>query len=156
MKSNTQSSISLILLATVSLLVQHTTATCGVCGSNGIACISETQFNICFNNQPDNTTAHECPNGGTCTSLLMKCSDAANAPADCTPTTDMTCGCAADSPTFVCTSRTTFAQCNGATVVTTGTCPTGLTCAAQRGGDICVDACYLDGEIECDLDAPAS
>nr|XP_014094106.1 uncharacterized protein LOC106620208 [Bactrocera oleae] len=153
MKSHTQICISLLLLTTISLLVQQTIAACGVCGSNGIACISETQFNICFNNQPDNSTVQECPNGGTCTSLLIKCSNAANAPADCTAAT---CGCTVDSPMFVCTSRTTFAQCNGAEVVTTGTCPTGLTCAAQRGGDICVDACYLDGEIECDLDAPAS
>ncbi|XP_011179812.1 uncharacterized protein LOC105210501 [Zeugodacus cucurbitae] len=150
MKYNTQIAISLLLIATVGLWVQPTTATCGVCGTNGIACISESEFYICFNNQPDKSTKHACPDGGTCTSLMMKCSDAANAPADCPA---LTCGCTVDSGMFACTSRTTFAQCNDDEVVTRGTCPTGLVCAAQRGGEICVDECLLDGKIDCDSEA---
>ncbi|XP_017482582.1 PREDICTED: uncharacterized protein LOC108371513 [Rhagoletis zephyria] len=151
MKQHATFLILLLIITTTTLLVHQTTASCGVCGTNGIACISETEFYLCFNSQPDNSTVQTCPNNGTCTSLMLKCSDAANAPADCEP---LACGCTVDSGMFVCTSRTTYAQCNGNVTVATGTCPTGLTCAATRGGEICVDDCLLEGQIECDRAAP--
>ncbi|XP_067642773.1 uncharacterized protein [Eurosta solidaginis] len=153
MRQHTKLTILLSVITISTLLVQQTTASCGVCNSNGIACISQTEFYICYNNQPDNTTRHECPNQGTCTNLKIKCSEAGNAPADCTPPI---CGCTANSEMFACTSRTTFAQCNGAQVVTRGSCPTGLLCSSTGGGELCVGECQVQGQIECDLDVPAS
>ncbi|XP_054735770.1 uncharacterized protein LOC129242892 [Anastrepha obliqua] len=141
-----------LIIAIAALLVDQSTASCGVCGTNGIACISETDFYICSNGTPNTSKVQTCPNNGTCTALLGKCFEATNAPADCTT---VTCGCTVDSGTFACTSRTTFAQCNGNETVATGTCPTGLICST-KGGEICKDACILEGVIECDKDASTS
>ncbi|CAD7002598.1 uncharacterized protein LOC101455165 [Ceratitis capitata] len=153
MQHNTrQISILLLIIAAATLLVQQSVAKCGVCGDNGIACISETEFYICFNGEPDTSTVQECPDGGTCTSLLAKCINAANTEPDCSSDANPTCGCYFGSTMFVCTSRTTFAQCNGNETIVSGTCPTGMYCTTQ-GGEICIEECKIEGELECDIAA---
>lgn len=43
---------------------------CGICGPDtGIACISETEFYLCNNDEPDTSQIIECANGYICNSL---------------------------------------------------------------------------------------
>lgn len=127
-------------------------AKCNTCSTYGVACINETAFNLCFNEKPDTANEFSCPEGTVCSQTQFKCIPKGDGPAACNPNQ----GCAECDgiKMFACTSRTTFAQCNGQEITTnSGKCPEGFICDSNSM-EICVDECNTPEQIECDRDTP--
>lgn len=133
------------------LIVQQTDAKCDTCGTNGIACINETSFHICYGSNPDTKSVMTCPTGNICVRSSVKCAEKGMGPQpDCVR--EKSCGTCDGSKLFTCTSRKTYAMCNGTEVTDNGgVCPRNLICNSS-GSQICVTECDLNGPIECDRD----
>ncbi|XP_026848841.1 cell wall protein DAN4 [Drosophila persimilis] len=146
--------LSLAVLAAILLSPAAVDAVCGRC-VNSHACISETQYQLCFDGVRDQTQNYTCPSEraictdyhATCmansTSVLRGCGDVS------------VCGVCADIATkFTCTSRNTFAACsNGAITAYTQTCKNNFVCstASATAGTPCVSHCKgATGDV-CDL-----
>ncbi|CAD7002599.1 unnamed protein product [Ceratitis capitata] len=120
-------------LLAAALLYTPASAKCNTCGVNGIACVSENSFNICYKGNPDASAVYTCPEDHVCVSDSGKCVPKSNAVADCAAAKN-TCGVCSGNKLFTCLSPTTFAQCNGETLLRSigGYCPSGLTCDSSR------------------------
>ena len=129
-----------------------TEAKCNTCNPNGIACINETAFNLCFNEKADTTNEFNCPEGNVCSQTQFKCVKKGDGPAACDP--NQGCAVCDGIKMFACTSRTTFAQCNGDVITrNSGKCPEGFVCDSNSK-EICVNECNMPAQIECDRAEP--
>ncbi|XP_061395558.1 uncharacterized protein LOC133331177 [Musca vetustissima] len=141
----------MVVLAFV-LIAQQIDAKCDTCGSNGIACINETSFHMCYGSLPDTSSVLTCPEGRICVRNGLKCVvPGTGAEPDCIR--EKSCGECDGSKLFTCTSRRTYAMCNGTKIVENGggVCPKNLICNSS-GREMCVTECDLNGAIECDRD----
>lgn len=144
-------SVAFIVLASQTVLVQ---GKCNYCGDNDIACVNRTSFKLCFDGEKSEEI-YTCPEGMACVGLNTKCAkDDGNVPPECDQDTSG-CDICNDSKLFTCTSRTTFAQCDGTTITTTtGKCPEGFVCDT-RSNMACVNECNAPEQIECDREFAA-
>ncbi|KNC33109.1 hypothetical protein FF38_04689 [Lucilia cuprina] len=150
MAYSTLLTLSFLLAAVFILTPTYTEAKCNLCSDYGIACVNETAFNFCINGKPDTSNVYNCPSGKICSATGLKC--AANARPACEP--NKGCGICDGVKLFACTSRTTFAQCNGPILSGKNiNCPKGLTCSTQST-EICVNACDRPTTYECDRETP--
>ncbi|XP_065361093.1 uncharacterized protein LOC135954787 [Calliphora vicina] len=152
MTQNTLLTLSFLLAAAFILAPSHIEAKCNLCSDYGIACINETSFNLCFGGKQDTSKVYDCPADRLCSATSLKCIEASSGgKAACEP--NKGCGVCDGDKIFACTSRTTFAQCNGEELTEiTGVCPKGLTCNSE-GSEICVDECNRPNVFECDREA---
>ncbi|XP_034121774.1 cell wall protein DAN4 isoform X2 [Drosophila guanche] len=144
---------SLALLALL-LAPASVDAVCGSC-TNAHACISETQFQLCFDGVRDQSQNYTCPSDrAICVDYIATCM--ANGTAAVRGCGDVSvCGVCPDvTAKFTCTSRNTFAACsNGAITAYTQTCKDNFVCSAPSAaaGTPCVSHCRgITGEV-CDL-----
>ncbi|XP_013111480.1 uncharacterized protein LOC106089998 [Stomoxys calcitrans] len=146
--------VCVALIIGLILVIHQTDAKCGECGTNGIACINSTNFHICFGADPDKSLNFQCPTNKICTRLGMKCVEPGmGVEPDCG--SGLGCATCDGDQLFTCTSRTTYAMCQGAQVSKTHySCPSHMTCDT-RTKEICVDECHRGGdEPVCNLDKP--
>ncbi|XP_022212764.2 cell wall protein DAN4 [Drosophila obscura] len=150
------SKFQIFSLALIAILLAPATvdAVCGRC-KNSHACISETQFQLCFDGVRDQSQNYTCPSEraictdyyATCmansTTVLKGCGDVA------------VCGVCPDVSTkFTCTSRNTFAACNNGVITAyTQTCKDNYVCSATSAatGTPCVSHCKGNTGDVCDL-----
>ncbi|BFF97946.1 salivary glue protein Sgs-3 [Drosophila madeirensis] len=149
---------SLALLALL-LAPAAVDAVCGSC-SNAHACISETQFQLCFDGVRDQSQNFTCPSDrAICVDYIATCmANGTSAVRGCGDVS--VCGVCSDVSTkFTCTSRNTFAACsNGAITAYTQTCKDNFVCSAPSAatGTPCVSHCKgKTGEV-CDLPGQTS
>lgn len=144
-----------LLAVSFILIPSRIDAKCNLCSEYGIACINETSFHLCYGDKPDTSSDFNCPSESLCSASSLKCvsAESGGKPA-CEP--NVGCGVCGGDKMFACTSRTTFAQCNGTKLTQiNGQCPKGLICHSQ-GSEICVDECNKPAVLECDRDTPMS
>ncbi|XP_067642774.1 uncharacterized protein [Eurosta solidaginis] len=118
-------------------LFTRVSAKCNTCSLNGIACLTEQSFHICHRTRSDASQIFNCPEGHVCVAdAPEKC--VPNAVADCAVEHNI-CGACDGSKLFTCLTPTTFAQCNGTSLLRhiSGSCPNVLTCDSSRP-EICV------------------
>ncbi|XP_036337569.1 A-agglutinin anchorage subunit-like [Rhagoletis pomonella] len=155
---------SLAILVALLVAPRQVKAECNVCNTNnGVACTTNTTFQLCFNGVPQGTT-WSCPNEGeVCTSLGSICADAESnslIQAACGNTEQ--CGnCeAVNDGAYSCTSHTTFTMCSAGEATTVqGTCPSGQVCLTSRaneGVSPCVNQCLQDIDDMCDLSSDST
>lgn len=129
-------------------------AKCNSCTEeNGIACFNETSFYMCFNGIADTSLPLTCSEGKICTRSSLKCvKPGMGMDPDCN--FNKGCGICDNTKMFTCTSRTTFAQCNGYERTNiTGVCPPGWTCDSSNT-EVCVNDCNLPAQLECERETP--
>lgn len=98
---------SLIIGLTLLIVSNYGWDQCDICGNvSGVACISESSFQVCSNNAPYGNVLN-CPPGTFCSNTAAICS--MDVPA-CSY-----CGVCSDDLRFACISSTTFALCLGTT-----------------------------------------
>lgn len=144
---------SLILSVGLILAAYQIEAKCDACGTNGIACVNETSFHMCYDGNQDKSEILTCPSNKICVRSSMKCVDPGmGLTPDCIP--DRTCSYCDGSKLFTCTSRTTYAMCNGDQLTDfKGVCPPKLVCDSSSS-EICVTECKLtNNQIECDRES---
>ncbi|KAH8319383.1 hypothetical protein KR067_006073, partial [Drosophila pandora] len=118
----------LILLGVVVVLgmfILDTEADCNVCSSvTNVACVSDTDFQICSTAELPTGSVYSCPTGYYCTANAGIC-DTNSAFKSC-----VGCGTCNAGSTFACLSATTFALCLGTTTPSTigGSCGTAYVC----------------------------
>ncbi|XP_017483785.1 PREDICTED: A-agglutinin anchorage subunit-like [Rhagoletis zephyria] len=155
---------SLAILVALLVAPRQVKAECNVCNTNnGVACTTNTTFQLCFNGVPQGTT-WSCPNEGeVCTSLGSICADAESnslIQAACGNTEQ--CGnCeAVNDGAYSCTSHTTFTMCSAGEATTVqGTCPSDQVCLTSRaneGVSPCVNQCLQDIDDMCDLSSDST
>ncbi|XP_034658894.1 salivary glue protein Sgs-3 isoform X2 [Drosophila subobscura] len=149
---------SLALLALL-LAPAAVDAVCGSC-TNAHACISETQFQLCFDGVRDQSQNFTCPSDRViCVDYIATCmANGTSAVRGCGDVS--VCGVCPDVSTkFTCTSRNTFAACsNGAITAYTQTCKDNFVCSALLAatGTPCVSHCKGKTGDVCDLPGQTS
>ncbi|XP_001353087.3 uncharacterized protein [Drosophila pseudoobscura] len=148
---------TLCLFLMISSMVVYIQSECNKCQSNNnVACVNKTHYRFCLDNVEPGAIL-PCNDGEVCTSLAKICvPEGAYEPScqDSEATTPNECPSCTASSLFVCTSRTTFQQCNGTTLTDRVIkCNEGKFCS-MASGKYCVGECELTGDIECDRDAP--
>ncbi|XP_016955777.1 uncharacterized protein LOC108028447 [Drosophila biarmipes] len=145
---------SLCLFAALSSMAVVVLGLCDSCQTNNVACLNETHYRFCADNVAPNQVA-ECPTGQVCTNLAIICMDKGSYDASCSAdAADGSCPSCDGTSMFVCTSRTTFQQCNGTSLLSQVTkCKDNKICSISSG-KYCVDLCEAGDSIECDREAP--
>ncbi|XP_075163202.1 uncharacterized protein LOC142235830 [Haematobia irritans] len=158
-----------ITIAFILGIFHQTEAICGKCNANnGVACVSDKEFHVCFGGIPDTTKTYKCHGENeVCTkysSICMDTSVVAGLKQACGDTSN--CGKCENVPSgkFTCTSRTTYTMCldNQLTEIRLA-CPDYQICDVEKaatGTDPCVAECRADSIGICDLaqaiDVPAT
>jgi len=128
------SKIGFIKLIVVGIVIQSQGtvgqyAPCNLCSlDSGMACVSETQFQICDANGLPSGPLNSCPTGYSCSTEDARI---------CKPTAEVTqvdcssCNVCDATNTFACTGPRTYALCLGGTTASsaTGTCSADLVCS---------------------------
>uniref|UniRef100_A0A1I8NM42 Chitin-binding type-2 domain-containing protein n=1 Tax=Stomoxys calcitrans TaxID=35570 RepID=A0A1I8NM42_STOCA len=113
-------------------------ANCNVCSAvTQMACVSETEFQVCVNNVPTGAV-NSCPSGFICSTATAVTCQASDAGFE--PTCNECNKCNADM-TFACTGTNTYALCLGTNTpspIATGSCGDGLVCNFNLP-EICAD-----------------
>ncbi|XP_075163203.1 uncharacterized protein LOC142235831 [Haematobia irritans] len=110
---------------------------------------------MCYGAEMDRSQTFVCPRDRVCVHLSLKCAESENgAIADCAAAAG--CSSCDGNKLFTCTSRTTYAMCNGTQVENVHhSCPPRLFCDS-RTLEICVDECHIYNgmKVDCDLEKP--
>lgn len=118
-------SFVLIFVLNLNLCVN---ATCNVCGVSGLACTSQTAYNVCAGGAIDSTQGATCPTGTVCNSgTAALCVSSTTGTASCLPATCKQCS---NDLRYACITSNTYQLCFG-TAASSGTiftCPTGQYC----------------------------
>eukprot|EP00099_Drosophila_melanogaster_P001879 NP_001097552.1 uncharacterized protein Dmel_CG34426 [Drosophila melanogaster] len=142
----------LIVLLSALVAPSIVSAACGQC-VDAHSCIGESEFQLCYDGVRDQTINYTCPEskpicttyGIICmpngTSIERGCGDVSN------------CGVCSESTTFACTSRTTFAVCNGDVVSANSfDCAEDFVCSVKNAasGSPCISRCDSSDSDICD------
>lgn len=102
-----------------------------------------------ISDEADTTQTFHCEAGQVCTRGSKICVDEASAvPSEISCPRNNVCGKCQAGSTFVCTSRTKYAQCNGNERTLKGECPSGYYCSATTKGSICIED--TEGVYDCE------
>ncbi|EDV50622.1 G surface protein, allelic form 156 [Drosophila erecta] len=108
-------------------------AACNTCNTNGVSCISETEFQFCSSASEPIGSLYTCPTGYYCTESTPICSSVASS-AGCAG-----CNKCSTDNRFACTGRNSFALCLGSSTPSTsigGSCGTDYVCNVENS-NIC-------------------
>ncbi|KAH8364250.1 hypothetical protein KR084_004870 [Drosophila pseudotakahashii] len=109
-------------------------AACNTCNTNGVSCISRTEFQFCSSADLPIGDVYTCPTGYYCTASVPICSSTEPSPLVCPG-----CNTCSTDKRFACTSRNTFALCLGNPTPSTsigGSCGEDLICTLDSA-NIC-------------------
>lgn len=127
---------TIILLLLLSKSSNYASAVCNACSeTTNLACVSETQFQVCVDSIPTGT-ATTCPSGYICSTnstSICEPDTNTNIVGDCTE-----CNTCDENKTFACTGVRTYALCLGTTTIS----DLGGTCAPYH-------VCSIDYEYIC-------
>ncbi|XP_037941090.1 hepatitis A virus cellular receptor 1-like isoform X2 [Teleopsis dalmanni] len=142
----------------------NVSAICNACNDNGVACISQNEFQVCIDGVADTSKSFTCTGANElCTTFGRACMDpTATQGVTITPACGDTskCGVCTDALPggFTCTSRTSYTMCSGGSLTDVrGYCPDKYICnvnEASSGTPCVLEGCNLDLDQLCDLSDP--
>ncbi|XP_037948108.1 zonadhesin-like isoform X2 [Teleopsis dalmanni] len=152
------------LMILTALGLTNVSAICNACNDNGVACISQNEFQVCIDGVADTSKSFTCTGANElCTTFGRACMDpTATQGVTITPACgDISkCGVCTDVGPggFTCTSRTSYTMCSGGSLTDVrGYCPDKYICnvnEASSGTPCVLEGCNLDLDQLCDLSDP--
>ncbi|XP_037930420.1 uncharacterized protein LOC119679456 [Teleopsis dalmanni] len=111
---------------------ENISAVCNQCSHEGFACVTETEYQVCYNGTADTSLTFSCPDTTICTSLNTFICSPITIP-EIRPDCELGSRCDVcdnmNDRDFTCTSRTSYTLCtNGGLTEVRGCCPFGYIC----------------------------